>query len=338
MIAELFEEESVEPNCDLPNSRRGYQDTVKPARIRVYQVGSVKPMPKEQVQRCLWQHSAEDWKEIGLLFQKDKQWILKAPRKLQKAVNPVQIHTLRMPEMQKEKSTAWVRVLKTKPVTKKQAQKDLQQHNQEKQKEIALELLKENPDDQLTPKLVRLRKSLTLITMGNITAQKASPILAPERMGILSIVKDIPKDWDTHTERAIVRIHAMSTSNLARGWWITKGYAAMAIKIEECKIDKELAEKFPDRVNYKPICQHMAKLKKLAKRDPKLGQQKLQAYKLERQKAACNEGWLPQDSGVTFKPSDLLKDQEVNALYIPMHAWTKLGTHVLPVLVDTGAT
>jgi len=28
----------------------------------------------------------------------------------------------------------------------------------------------------------------------------------------------------------------------------------------------------------------------------------------------------------------------MNALYIPMHTRTKLGTHVLPALIDTGAT
>jgi len=39
-----------------------------------------------------------------------------------------------------------------------------------------------------------------------------------------------------------------------------------------------------------------------------------------------------------FKPSDPLENQEANALYIPMHTCTKLGTHVLPVLVNTGAT
>jgi len=45
----------------------------------------------------------------------------------------------------------------------------------------------------------------------------------------------------------------------------------MAIRIEEHEIDKELAGKFPDRVNYKCICQHTAMLEELAKKDPKLG-------------------------------------------------------------------
>ena len=79
-------------------------------------------------------------------------------------------------------------------------------------------------------------------------------------------------------------------------------------------------------------------LKKLAKRDPELGQLKLKAYKLECQEVAHNKSQLLQNSGVTFKPSDLLEKQEANALYIPMHARTKLGTHMLSALVDTGVT
>ena len=69
-----------------------------------------------------------------------------------------------------------------------------------------------------------------------------------------------------------------------------------------------------------------------------MGQQKLKAYKLECQEVARTESRLPQNSGVTFKPSDPLENQEANALYIPMHAQTKLGTHILPTLIDTEVT
>jgi len=111
---------------------------------------------------------------------------------------------------------------------------------------------------------------------------------------------------------------------------------------EECKVDEELARKAQNsqriKWDHQAVTQDMKKLKKLAKKDPKLEQWKLQAYKLECQEVACMEGRLPQHLEVTFKPSDLLENQEANALHIPMHAHTKLGTHVLPVLVDTGAT
>ena len=53
---------------------------------------------------------------------------------------------------------------------------------------------------------------------------------------------------------------------------------------------------------------------------------------------ARKEGRLPLNLEVVVKPSDPLEGQEANALYIPMHARTKLGTHVLPALIDTGAT
>ena len=121
MITELFEEESVKPDLDLPNSMSGYQDVIKPAQIQICQVGSIKPMTKEQVRKCLWQHGAEERKEISLIFRQGKMC-----KKPQKMATPVQIHMLRMPKMQKGLPAVWVRILKTKPATKEQARKSLQ--------------------------------------------------------------------------------------------------------------------------------------------------------------------------------------------------------------------
>jgi len=118
--------------------------------------------------------------------------------------------------------------------------------------------------------------------------------------------------------------------------------AAKVEEREEHKVNKELAKKAQNsqkiKWDHQTVTQQQTKLKKLAKRDPELGLQKLKAYKLECQEVACKEGRLLQNSGVTFKPSDPLENQETNALYIPMHTQTKLGTHVLPVLINTGAT
>ena len=125
----------------------------------------------------------------------------------------------------------------------------------------------------------------------------------------------------------IARIHTISTTNLTQGKRITKAYVAMAARIEEReenKIDEELTKKAQNSKRIKwdhhAVTLQQAKLKKLTKKDPKLGQQKLKTYKQERQEVAHNEGRLPQNSEATFKPSDPLEKQEANALYIPMHA------------------
>jgi len=60
MITTLFEEELVKPDYDVPNSMNGCEKSMTLARIRAHQVGSNKLMTKEQVQKCLWQHSAEE--------------------------------------------------------------------------------------------------------------------------------------------------------------------------------------------------------------------------------------------------------------------------------------
>jgi len=143
----------------------------------------------------------------------------------------------------------------------------------------------------------------------------------------------------------IARISTTSTANLKWEHQIAKGYAELAARIEEreeCKIDKELAKKAQNsqriKWDYQTVIQHQAMIDKVASEDPEWGQEIWQTYALERQKVACNEGRLPQDIQITVKPSNLLENQEVNTLYIPMHIQTKLGTHVLPALIDTGAT
>jgi len=150
---------------------------------------------------------------------------------------------------------------------------------------------------------------------------------------------------EEQTKNTIACIRAVSTANLALGKWITRAYVAEVIRIkerEERAIDEELATKAQNsqkvKWDHQTIHKQLAKLEKRAKRDPGLGLQKLKAYKLEHQEVARNEGRLPQNSGVTIKPNNPLENQEANALYISMHVRTKLGTHVLPALIDTGAT
>jgi len=96
-------------------------------------------MTKEQLQKHLWQHSAGEHKEIGLLFRKSL--------KSQDMTTPVQIHTLKIAAQLGKSPVAQVRVVKTKPITKKQVKKNLQRHDCKEQKEIALELLEGVPEE-----------------------------------------------------------------------------------------------------------------------------------------------------------------------------------------------
>jgi len=124
---------------------------------------------------------------------------------------------------QKGSAPARICMVKTKPITKEQVWKNLQCHKHKEQKEIALELLKGVWDDQLTPRMQKAQ-------------QKPTPVV----MEGLSILKDKPKDWDTHTEGALTCICTMSTLNLTRGCWIAQGYAKLATSVKECEVNKEL--------------------------------------------------------------------------------------------------
>jgi len=97
------------------------QEAVIPTRIRACQVGSIKPMTKEQLRKRLWQFSAEEQKEICLLF--------KTNLKPVEGTKPVQIHTLQISKKQKELPTTRVRALKAKQPTKAQMKKHLLRHN-----------------------------------------------------------------------------------------------------------------------------------------------------------------------------------------------------------------
>ena len=214
--------------------------------------------------------------------------------------------------------------MKNQAETKLWVRKNLNRYSVKEQKEIVLEAFGRTAVEQ------RISKQ-----------QNTKPVI----MGILAVCDKNPTSMKNQTKETLVCIRATSTGNLARGRRIAEGYAKLAAKVEERQeqeIDEELAEKARNsqriKWDHRTVTQQQTKLKKLAKKDPEQGPQELKAYKLERQKIAHNEGRLPQNSGATLKPNDPLQNQEANTLYIPMHARTKLGTHVLPALVDTGAT
>jgi len=307
------------------------QKDVIPARIRAHQVESIKPITREQVWKRLWQFSAEEQKEIV------REAFKKVPKKRPTPTtgSPAQIHTLQIVKRQEGTPTTRIRAVKTKPATKKQVKEKLLRHNLKERNEIALDMLKGIPKERLTPTALKLLRSARPVTMGNIVVQGPS-MPKPKRNDQSSVT------GNSHIKKAITRIRAMSTSNLTMGRRIAKGYVALVARIEECEIDEELAQKTQNsqriQWDYRAVTLQQAKLKKLAKKDPELGRQKLKTYKMERQKVACNEGRLPQNAEATFEPSDPLENQDTNALYIPMHARTKLGTHVIPALIDTGAT
>jgi len=74
------------------------KESTAPVRIRVRQVGSIKPITQKQVCKQLWQHDATERKKIALLFKSElESW---------KAAPPVQIHMLQLPKKQEEPPTA----------------------------------------------------------------------------------------------------------------------------------------------------------------------------------------------------------------------------------------
>jgi len=96
------------------------KESTIPAKIRACQVGSIKPMTKEQVWKRLWQFSAEERKEIGLIFRPRK-----THKEPQKEGTPVQIHTLQI-KQQGGSPRAQIQTVKTKQLTKTQVKKNLQ--------------------------------------------------------------------------------------------------------------------------------------------------------------------------------------------------------------------
>jgi len=84
MINELLKKESIEDRFEMIDNLFNEKSTA-PAKIRVRQVGSVKLVTKEQLQKRLWQFSAEERKEIIL------EAFGKTHERPRKAGTPVQI-------------------------------------------------------------------------------------------------------------------------------------------------------------------------------------------------------------------------------------------------------
>ena len=100
--------------------------------------------------------------------------------------------------------------------------------------------------------------------------------------------------------------------------------------------------------------------KRQTKKVPGLGQKLVKQDKLEQQQLGIEQGHIPTEPTEPFRTNSPLNlatedcppDMEIRdklytnlpvtttpeALYIPMHVRLKLGTHVIPALIDTGAT
>jgi len=288
------------------------EEFATPVKICIRQEGSIKLMTKEQLLKRLWQFSAEERKEII------HEAFGKVPKEWRTGGSPVQIHMLQIPKKQKPPMTP-MRALKAKRLAS--ARIKLEHYSLEEQRKIVLKAFgkKEQP----------ARTS---------TSRKPLPSTKPVVMGNLSVIKESPTNHRKQTNTTIARIRATNIANPTREKWI----ANWAKWIEGREVDEELSRKAANSTkipwDHQAAHKQQSKLKRAAKKDPASGLQTLKTYKLEHQEVARKEGWLPPNSGVTFKPSDPLENQEANALYIPMHVRTKLGTHVLPALVDTGAT
>ena len=229
-------------------------------------------MTKEQVQKHLWQHNAEERKTISLIFRQRK-----THEEPQKVGAPVQIHTLQI-KRQEGLPTVQIQAVKSKRLAKEQAKKGLQCLNHKEQKEIALELLKGVPQERLTPTLLKLQQNRKPVVMGNLSVMNKGSI-------------------SKQTKSTIACICAVSTTNLTRGHRIAQAYAKLAAEVkaqEECEVDKELARKAQNSTRTKwdhhAISKHRATIDKVISKDPEQGQEMRQAYALERQEVAHKEG------------------------------------------------
>jgi len=108
---------------------------------------------------------------------------------------------------------------------------------------------------------------------------------------------DKPMCQNGQFKSTITRICAISTTDLTCRRRIAIGYTKLAAKVkelEEHEVDKELAKKAANSTqipwDHQMVHKQQAKLKKVAKKDPELGHQKLKAYKLECQEVAQSEG------------------------------------------------
>jgi len=159
------------------------EEFVAPVKIQVRQVGSIKPVTKEQAWKRFKQFSATEQKEMALELLQEVPEKQLAPKylkllqssKQQGATTPVQIHTLQISRKQEGSSPTRTRALKTKPITKEQFKKGVSCRDLKEQKEIFLKALEGIPNNQLTPKLWKLRQGTKPVVMGNLSVANNKP-------------------------------------------------------------------------------------------------------------------------------------------------------------------
>ena len=196
------------------------EEFAAPARIRVRQVRSIKPVTKEQAKKSFKRLNVKEQKEMALQLLKEFPEEQLAPRylkllKRQEIVReafkeapteqptptvgtPVQIHTLQIPKKQKETSTMQTPARKVKQLTKEQVMRHLRRHSLKEQRELVLEAFGEEVRSVLTPTLRKLQNEEPVVDR-NLTVNKN------------------PTNVDDRIMNMAAHIRAMSTSNLTLG-------------------------------------------------------------------------------------------------------------------------
>ena len=163
----------------------------------------------------------------------------------------------------------------------------------------------------------------------------------------------------------VVQIRAISTGNLERGRRIAQSYLQLVHRVQGNLENDD----HPDHIRTPHTDAQLERthnqnkvikdLRRQAKSVPELGQKLVKKYKLEQQQLGIEQGHIPTEPAEPFQTNsppnmgteDCPPDMRIadklymnlpeattpEALYVPMHIRLKLGTHIIPVLIDTGA-
>ena len=348
MLAKLFEEESIPEPQEGPGIIPNYDginqslNIWKPARIRLVNTKPMRVMTKGQVKKDLLRYNLEERTKIVLATLKGVQVGPQSPATIAKwrkemAENPGKLH----PEVLKAvaiqlRAKKWQQRLKKQPPTPA------------KMGGITMLVAGDTngPKNRRTPVIVN-----QLSTKETRLQNKGSP------------AKLSPQDQPRQT---IAQIRAISTGNPERGRRITQGYLELVHKVQK-DVEKDdhpdhiHTTRTEEQLERTSLQKQVAKdLKRQTKSVPGLGQKLVEQYKLKQQQRGIEQGHIPTEPIKPFRTNSPLNmvmedyppDMEIKdrlytnlpvttnpeALYVPMYVRLKLGTQVIPALLDTGAT
>ena len=337
MLAKLFEEESIPELQGAPEITPYYGGTNqsiniwKPARIRIVNVKPMKVVTRTQVKKDLLRYSLEERAKIVLATLKSVQVGPQSPATIAKwrkdmIENPEKLH----PEVLKAvaiqlRTTKWQQKLKKQSSTPARMG--------------GITMLTtgdaDGPGNMRAPAIVN-----QLVIKGTRPRNKGSPAEPP------------PKDQPRQT---VARIRAMSTGNPEQGRRIASKYLELVQAVKADHPDHSHTTEQQERMNLQKLV--VKALKRQTKSVPGLGQKLVEQYKLKQQQLGIKQGHIPTEPFRANSPPNMATEDDPldkeskdklytnlpaettpEALYIPMHVQVRYGTHVIPALLDTGAT